>query len=53
MKIDRAGLATMLAVSAAVLAGCDRHDCRDPQGRQIECRHGGGGGGHGFFFFGG
>ncbi len=48
MKIDRAALAGMLAVSAAVLAGCDERVCVDKQGKRVPEQycggHGGGGG---------
>ncbi len=47
MKIDKTALAGMLAVSAAVLAGCDERVCVDKQGRRVAEQycgaHGGGG----------
>ena len=36
MKFDKAALATTLAVSAAVLAGCDQRQCVDAQGRTVQ-----------------
>jgi len=44
-SIDKTSLATVLAISAALLAGCDRHDgvrvCNDGYGRRLpddDCR---------------
>jgi hypothetical protein len=58
MKFDRATLATMLAVSAAALAGCDQKQCVDAKGKVVSntyCGGSGGGGGvgsgHPGFFF--
>lgn len=55
MKFDKAALATTLAVSAAVLAGCDQRQCVDAQGRaapEASCKgaptaNANGGGGYG------
>ena len=50
MKIDRTAIAGMLAVSEAVLAGCDERVCVDKQGRRVPEQYCGGqhgGGGHG------
>ena len=35
MKFDKAALAITLGVSAAVLAGCDRKQCVDAQGKVV------------------
>ncbi len=58
MKFDRNMLATMLAVSAAALAGCDQRQCVDAKGKVVPdslCGHGtgagAGGGVHPGFFF--
>lgn len=48
--VDRLSLATVLAVSAAVVSGCGQRQCVDAQGRPIasvSCRSGGGGGAYG------
>jgi len=47
MKIDRAALAGMLAVSATVLAGCDEKVCVDKQGKRVPEQYCGGHGGSG------
>lgn len=44
--VDRLSLATVLAVSAAMVSGCGQRQCVDAQGRPIastSCRSGGGG----------
>jgi hypothetical protein len=41
MKFDKAMLATTLAVSAAVLAGCEQKQCVDAQGKvvaEVNCK---------------
>jgi len=50
-SFDKTGLASVLAISAAILAGCDGHDgvriCGDGYGRRLpdaDCRTGGSGG---------
>ncbi len=45
MKFDRTAIAGMLAVSAAVLAGCDDRVCVDKQGRRAPEQYCGGHGG--------
>ena len=42
MKIDKTAIAGMLAVSAAVLAGCDDRVCVDKQGRRVAEQYCGG-----------
>ena len=42
MKIDKTAIAGMLAVSAAVLAGCDDRVCVDKQGRRVPVQYCGG-----------
>jgi hypothetical protein len=42
MKFDKTALAGMLAVSAAVLAGCDERVCVDKQGRRVPAQYCGG-----------
>ncbi len=57
MKFDRAALATMLAVSAAALAGCEQKQCVDAKGKVVSNTYCGGSGGgagggvHPGFFF--
>jgi len=56
MKFDKAGLATMLAVSAAALAGCDQRQCVDAKGKVVADNYCGGAAGagsgmHPGFFF--
>lgn len=54
MKIDKAAIAGMLAVSATVLAGCDEKVCLDKQGRRVADTYCGGHGGAavGGFYYG-
>ncbi len=51
MKLDRSAIAGMIAVSAAVLAGCEERVCVDKQGRRVPEQYCGAGGGHGAFVF--
>jgi len=53
MKIDKTAIAGMLAVSAAMLAGCDDRVCVDKQGRRAPVQDCGGhsGGGAGAYYF--
>ncbi len=51
MTFDRSAIAGMIAVSAAVLAGCDERVCVDRQGRRVAEQYCGHAGGHGGFLF--
>jgi len=51
MKLDRSAIAGMIAVSAAVLAGCEQRVCVDKQGRRVPEQYCGGGGSHGAFIY--
>ncbi len=53
MKFDKTAIAGMLAVSAAVLAGCDDRVCVDKQGRRVPAQYCGGHSGGGMGGFGG